>query len=155
LLATTPTKQISLNFLSALGKGPAFQSGYLDDIRLTPDTRTNAILVSAPPKSMDLLLTLIKEMDVPPSARAEINVHTLKKADALETAATIQQLFLGTSTVGGGGGVPGGVPGGGGGIPGLPGGGGGFPGTTGLLGQAGMRPLAITIEGISPEGLPL
>src|SRR5262249_22054073 len=136
--------------------------------RLTPDVRTNTIIVSAPAKTVELIQSLIQSLDVPPAARAEINIFTLKRSDAVQMANTIQQLFLGTGSlptspvttavgapgVGGLGGL-GGV--GGAGIPGL-GAPGAFPGTTGLLGGAGigaLRPLVVVTEGITPEGAPL
>jgi len=48
--------------------------------------------------AMDLIVTLIQELDTLPRARAEINIFTLKKADASTIAATLQQLFLGTGS---------------------------------------------------------
>src|SRR5439155_25018299 len=74
--------------------------GFLDDVRLTPDVRLNAIIVSAPKEAMDLMLALINQLDSPPYARASINIFTLKRADATTTAQAIQQLFLGTGTTG-------------------------------------------------------
>ena len=80
--------------------GKAYESGPLEDVFLTPDIRTNSIILSAPPKSMELMLALIRELDVQPAARAEINIFPLKKADAYAVATTLQQLFLGTGGVG-------------------------------------------------------
>ncbi|MFO0879228.1 MAG: secretin N-terminal domain-containing protein [Gemmataceae bacterium] len=158
------TKFTSLRFISALRSGKIVESGFLEDIRLTPDVRTNSIILSAPAKTIDLLMSLIKELDVPPASRAEINIFPLKKSDAATMAATIQQLFLGTGSLptqtggGGAGGGSFGIPGAGGGIPGL-GGAGSFPGTSGLLGGAGgigaLRPLALALGGINPEGAPV
>ena len=144
------TKYTSLRFISALKDGKIVESGYLDDIRLIGDVRTNSIIVSAPTKAMDLILTLIKELDTLPNSRAEINIFTLKKADASTIAATLQQLFLGT-----GSGAPAGQAGGGGGVPGLPGGQGANPGTSALLGSGGLRPLTLTLGNVAPDGTPL
>jgi type II secretion system protein D len=163
--AGAATKATSIRFISPMKDGKPVESGFLEDIRLTPDLRTNSILVSAPAKSVDLLLTLIASLDVPPASRAEINIFPLKKADAATMAATLQQLFLGTGSLptqtGTGLGGAGGLGGLGGGIPGL-GGPGAFPGTTGLLGGGAggggvgtLRPLSITLGGVTPEGAPL
>ena len=155
---TLSTKFTTLRFISAQIKGRVAEAGFLEDIRLTADPRTNMIIVSAPAKAMDLLLALIQELDVPPAARAEINIFPLKKSDASYMANTIQQLFLGSSSLqqSGGGGLPaaGGLPAPGG-LPGLGGGPGAFPGTTGLLGAGTPRPLSLTIAGVTPEGAPL
>ena len=169
----------TLRFITSKGndKGKAVESSLLEDIRLTADTRTNSIIIAAPEKTVELLVTLIRELDVPPASRAEINIFSLKKADAVAVASTIQQLFLGTTsipatgvnvqgavgagTVGGAGaGIGGGLGGAGGfgtgGIPGLGGGAASFPGTTGLLGGINaLRPLVLTLGGVVPEGAPL
>jgi type II secretory pathway component GspD/PulD (secretin) len=125
-------------------KGISVESGVLDDIRLIPDPRTNNIIVSAPAKSVELIRTLISELDTPPAYRAEVNIFPLKRADASQLAATLQQLLLGTTSTTGGGGIPGGgLPGGTG--PGL------FPGVSGL----GLRPLIFNIGTSPTEGMPL
>ena len=88
------TKAITLRFVSKFGTA---ESSLLEDIHLTSDPRTNSILISAPEKTMELLLRLIAEMDVPPAAHAFIKVYALKKADATVTANLLQQMFLGTT----------------------------------------------------------
>src|SRR5205823_4905044 len=110
---TQATKTITLRLI-APRKGPdiTIESGLLDDIRITPDLRTNSIVISAPTQTMELLLVLIAQLDVPPAARAEVNVFRLKNADATATAGTIQQLFLGTAAGFTAAAVP--LPGGGG-----------------------------------------
>ena len=60
---------------------------------------------------MKLILALVDDLDVPSAAKAQINVFTLKRADAQLTAALLNQLFFGggtTGTTGGGGGFGGG-----------------------------------------------
>jgi type II secretory pathway component GspD/PulD (secretin) len=154
---TLATKTVSLRFVSTTKDASrTFESGFLDDIRLTPDVRINSIILSAPPKTMDLLLALIKELDVPPAARAEIKVFPLQKGDAATMAATIQQLFFGVSTgLPTGPGAPGapGLPG----APGAPGAPtptpGAFPGAAGIPG--GVRPPQFTVAGTTAEGAPL
>src|SRR5262249_35029283 len=58
-----------------------YEAGFLDDIRITSYPAPNLLIISAPPKTMELILQLVRELDVPPSAKAEITVFTLKKAD--------------------------------------------------------------------------
>jgi type II secretory pathway component GspD/PulD (secretin) len=89
------TKTSSLRFMVPSKDGRPVESGFLEDIYITPDPRINALIVSAPERSLDLVLSLIRELDLPPVARSEINIFTLKKADALNTATIIQQLFMG------------------------------------------------------------
>jgi type II secretory pathway component GspD/PulD (secretin) len=142
-----------LRFVSPRKDGTAsfVESGLLEGIQIISDPRTNSLIVIAPEKSMPLVLSLIRGLDIPPSARAEINIFPLKKADASAVAGTIQQLFLGSSTFG-----PANVSG----VPGVPTGGGVPGGTTGgvpggALGT-GVRPLVpIGLTGQPVEGVPL
>lgn len=152
---TRQTKSTSLRFFAKRKDGlNLVEAGILDDIRITPDARTNSLVLSAPEKTMQLIIALVKELDVPPTARAEINIFTLKKADAGQVAAMLQQLFLGTGgTTGGRTGTTGAT--GPGGLPGLP----GLPGQTTQATQAGAtgtgRPLQLSLGGTTPEGAPL
>jgi type II secretory pathway component GspD/PulD (secretin) len=161
------TKTTTVRFIGTRrDPGKVYESGPLEDVFLTPDLRTNSIIVSAPPKSMELILALIRELDVPPAAVASINIFPLKKADAYAVATTLQQLFLASGgtgsqrpgavtpvggTVGttGAGGVGAGGIGGGVGTPA----GGGTTGSTGTTGT--LRPLQLTLSGVTPEGAPL
>src|SRR5262249_21218789 len=89
--AGTTSKSTTLRFISAMRDGKVVESGLLEDVRLTPDVRTNTIIVSAPAKTVELIQSLIQSLDVPPAARAEINIFTLRRADAVQMANTIQQ----------------------------------------------------------------
>jgi type II secretion system protein D len=80
--------------------GKPIEARILEDIRINPDIRINALLVSAPSESMELIQALINEMDVPPMAKAEIRVFQLKKTDATQFANMLRTLFLGTTTTG-------------------------------------------------------
>lgn len=84
-------------------------SGILSDVRITAEPRGNALLVSAPPESMDLIVALIEQIDQLPPAEAQIKVFTIVNADAQTLANTLQTLF-GQATGGqqGGGQFPGG-----------------------------------------------
>jgi type II secretory pathway component GspD/PulD (secretin) len=138
------SKTSTVEFKSLNSKdGKPVQSDLMEDIRFNWDTRTNSIIVSAPAKTMPLILALIADLDVPPNARMEINIFTLKKSDAVQMAYTLQGLFLGS-----GGGVGGtqttnaGATANAG--PGLATGGAGAP-----------RPIQITIQGTNPDGPPI
>jgi general secretion pathway protein D len=159
--AGTATKTTTLRFVTRTPGGfRTVESGLLEDIYITSDPRTNSLLVSAPEKTMELLDALIHELDVIPTARAEINIFHLKRADATQTALLLQQLFLGTgSTTGttaarppGTTGLPGAPTGG---LPGAPTG--GLPGApgAGLGGTGAVRPLQLTLGGVTTEGAPL
>ena len=130
----TATKTTSLRFLSARPGAPGtVESGLLEDIHITSDTRINSLIIAAPSKSMDLILALIGELDVLPALRAEMNIFALHKADATAMAQMLQQLFLGASSTGT---TPGTGQSGTSGTGGLPGAG-GFPGSSGLPGAGG------------------
>ena len=109
-------KSTSLRFVGTQRDGKPVQSGLLEDIFITPEARINSLIISAPEKSLELILSLVKELDVPPATRAEINIFQLRKADAVITANIVQQLFLGSSSqrAGGNAGGQGGAGGAGG-----------------------------------------
>lgn len=71
------------------------RSGILADIRISADSRTNSLVVTAPEQSMTLMAALIKELDKPAAAVAEIKVFTLSNGDATATATLLQTLFTG------------------------------------------------------------
>lgn len=142
------TKTSALRFFTTRGdNGKPVETGILEDVRINTDPRTNSLLIAAPEKTMQLILALIRDLDVPPAARAEINIFTLKKADAQSVAATLQQLFLGTGAAGAQA-RPGGQV-----IPGTQQV--AIPGQTGQLGTTAGRPLQLTIGDRTPEGAPL
>jgi type II secretion system protein D len=136
------TKTTTIKFLTQTKAGQQFlESGSLQDIHITPDIRTNSLIVAANEKSMQMLLVLIKDLDVPPAALAEIKVFPLERSDANTTATILQQIFLGSSATGA---RAGGLPG----APGVPG------GVTGGA-TTGVKPLQISVGGAPVEGAPL
>ena len=126
--AGTTTKTTSLRFVTSLpGARRVIESGLLEDIHITADARINSLIISAPGPTMDLLLALVRELDVLPALQAQVNIFALRKADATAMATLLQQLFLGV------GGAPPGTPSlPGAGRTGLPGAGGAGGGFTGL-----------------------
>ncbi len=101
------TKTTSLRFYSGRpGPGGQIYSGMLEDVHITSDIRSNSLIIAAPEASMKLILALVGELDITAAAQANINIFTLRKSDAVQTATLLQQLFTGsggTTTTGGGG----------------------------------------------------
>ena len=73
--------------------GRAIQSGQLADVRVTVDTNSNALVVTAPSKSMNLIEALIGELDTLPDARAQIKVFTIVNGDARALVSMLTQLL--------------------------------------------------------------
>jgi type II secretion system protein D len=67
----------------------ALQEGLL----ITPDSRNNSLVVSAPAENMPLLANLIKALDNTTPRSAEIKVFPLKNADATRMGEVLTQLF--------------------------------------------------------------
>lgn len=135
-------KDQNIRFIPSNSKeGKPIESSVFEDIRITPYALNNSLIVIAPDATMPLVLALIRDLDVPPNARSEINIFTLKRSDATQMATMLQQLFTGTGALGAaaGGGPGGGVP---------PGGGAGGAGTQ-------RAPVQITIQSFTPEGAPI
>lgn len=57
------------------------RAGVLDDVQITPDVRTNTLIVAAPAESMPLLAELIRQLDSP-AAVAQIKVFRITNGDA-------------------------------------------------------------------------
>jgi len=67
-------------------------SGLLNDVRITPDVRTNALIVSAPAESINLLATLIEQLDSP-TAVAQIKVFRITNGDAASLVEMLRSLL--------------------------------------------------------------
>lgn len=109
------TKSTSIRFFPN-GPGNPLETGLLEDVHLNADPRTNTIIISAPTKTMDLLMKLIQDMDTVSAVQANVKVFPLRRADAVNTATLIQQMFASSGTTGANrtGGANGGGGGGGG-----------------------------------------
>jgi general secretion pathway protein D len=92
-----------LELIGPDGRDKTIRSGILADIRVSADARTNSLVVTAPPQSMELMAALIKQLDTPAAAVAEIKVFTLQNGDAQATASLLQTLFTGQQQGGQGG----------------------------------------------------
>lgn len=79
------------------------RSGILADVRITPDPRANALLVSGPAESMDLIGAIIDQLDQIPAAESQIKVFTVVNGDAQLMTQMLQSLFGQQQAAGGGG----------------------------------------------------
>ena len=94
-----------LSFMTVDGDNTKLlQSGILTDVRVTADERANALVVSGPSESMDLIGALIQELDQLPGAGAQIKVFTIINGDATRLANMLATLFGQTVATGQGGG---------------------------------------------------
>lgn len=90
-------KSVVLQYLRGSGTNrESIRSGILSDIRVTPDPRTNSLVVTAPEQSMLLMAELVKQLDRPTSMVAEVKVFTLANADAGAMVRLLQDLFTGS-----------------------------------------------------------
>lgn len=85
-------KSTILQFLS-VDQGRPLRSGILSDIRINSDMRTNSLVISAPEQSLALIEAVVKSLDRPPSAVAEIKVFELARGDATAMAQLLMQIF--------------------------------------------------------------
>lgn len=77
-------------------------SGLLEDVKLTPDSRTNRIFITGPADSLSLVEQLIKSLDESPAASAQIKVFQITNGDATDLVQVLRSLFpeqAGVSTV--------------------------------------------------------
>lgn len=63
------------------------------DITITPDMRTNSLMVMAPAESMDMLESLIQDFDSIAPVAAEISFYQLANADAEEVKDRLDEIF--------------------------------------------------------------
>lgn len=92
-------KSTRLRLTSIDADGKAIESGILEDIIVTADTRTNSLVVTAPPTTMNLLQSLIEQLDRGPGPGQTVRVFTLLNSSAEELLNTLQRIF-GTTTGG-------------------------------------------------------
>jgi len=87
-------KSAALEFLTTTGTGrELIKSGFLVDVRVNADPRSNSLIISAPEASMPLIKALALQLDQPPSAVAEIKVFALRNADAEQSVELLTSLF--------------------------------------------------------------
>ncbi len=83
-----------INFEDLLPDGSkTLRSLVRQDITITPDARTNSLMVMAPMGSMDMLESLIYAFDRLPPTISEIRLFQLTNADAEEVVQKLQDIF--------------------------------------------------------------
>ncbi len=91
-------KSVALEFLSTSGGvQELIKSGILADVRVSPDVRSNSLIVTAPEATMPLMTALVEALDRAPGATSEIKVFTLKNADAQQSVELLETLFNNTN----------------------------------------------------------
>ena len=68
------TKTTGLRFIGPGGQ--VVESGFLEDVHIIPDVRTNSLVIAAPEQTMRLLEALIRELDTTSAAQSFVNVFT-------------------------------------------------------------------------------
>lgn len=87
-------RSTTLRFLTVDVEGKQqLRSGILSDVQITADARANTLLVSAPAETMPLLDALIRRLDQPPVAEAEVKVFTIVNGDAGTLREMLEGLF--------------------------------------------------------------
>ncbi len=62
-------------------------------IRLTPDLRTNSVMIVAPPEIMRLIIEIIEDLDTTTAGNRDIEMFRLVNADAFAMAEVLSDLF--------------------------------------------------------------
>ncbi len=87
-------KSVVLEFLAPDGDTQKLvRSGILSDVRVTADPRINAIVVTAPQQSMQLMAALIAQLDRPASTESMIKIFPMVNSDADKMVTVLQQVF--------------------------------------------------------------
>ena len=94
-------RSVVLEFLGA--DGGSLRGGLLADVTVSPDPRTNSLIVTAPAETMPLVRALIETLDGPAVGQAEFKVFTLANADAEQAVELLRELFEAAETDGPGG----------------------------------------------------
>lgn len=73
------------------------RSGALDNVSVTPQPRTNTVLVTAPPESLPLLLSLLEQLDQPGSS-AQMKIFRIQHSDAASIVQVLRSLLPSETT---------------------------------------------------------
>ncbi|HXX94995.1 MAG TPA: secretin N-terminal domain-containing protein [Planctomycetota bacterium] len=75
------------------GNGPTPRGGLREAIRITPDSRMNALLVSANAENIKLVESLVSRLDVKSTGTVEVKIYKLVNAEALAMSAVLESIF--------------------------------------------------------------
>lgn len=64
-----------------------------DQVTLTPDLRTNSVMVKAPTQVMEVIKEIIDDLDTTSEGARRVEMFTLKNADARQTAELLKNIF--------------------------------------------------------------
>ncbi|MDR0522162.1 MAG: hypothetical protein LBH00_09965, partial [Planctomycetaceae bacterium] len=101
----TGSRGAVLSFGQVDKDGNLIRGSVLYDVTVVADTRSNTLLVTAPPETMSLIEAVIRQLDQLPSAQSKIKVFQLANGDAYALTTMLTNLFSATSTGGFGGGT--------------------------------------------------
>ena len=73
------------------------RSGALDNVSITAQPRTNSVLLTAPPESLPLLLSLLEQLDQPGSA-AQMKIFKIVHSDAASIVQVLRSLLPSETT---------------------------------------------------------
>ncbi len=92
--STAQVRAAMLSFMTLDTEGKQIlRSGILNEVTVTADTRSNALIIKAPEHSMELVLALVKHLDSQPSAESQIKVFTIVNGDATQLSTMLNELF--------------------------------------------------------------
>ncbi len=101
LTQTSTARQSLLQFITRTPEGKdVISSALREGILITPDSRSNSLIVSAPVDYMEFLVSLVKSMDQASPQEAKIQIFSLKNADARQMATVLTALFRLQATTG-------------------------------------------------------
>jgi type II secretion system protein D len=103
---TVSTKSSNLRLIDRNGQ-PIAESGLLADVSITSEPRINSIVVTAPTRTMQLIESLVKELDTVSAAKSFVKIYQLKKMDATTVQTLLTNLFSRQTTGVGGAGLVG------------------------------------------------
>ncbi|MEZ6046153.1 MAG: secretin N-terminal domain-containing protein [Planctomycetaceae bacterium] len=86
------SKALELLTIDAAGE-KLIKTGALEDVRITPDPRTNTLIISAPSESIPLLDALIGQLDREPTEQAQIKVFRIINGDARSLITMLRSLI--------------------------------------------------------------
>jgi len=90
----SPELQRRLQFVTRSEDGEELVTSALQEgVLITPDTRTNSLVVSAPIENIPLLEQIVHNLDESSPQLAKIRVFTLTNADARQMSELLRQLF--------------------------------------------------------------
>jgi type II secretion system protein D len=94
LTETSPNTQSLLQFVTKSDEGKQLITSALKEaVLITPDTRMNSLIVSAPVDYMGLLEQIVTRLDTTSPQQAKIKVFTMKNAVASQMATIIMEVF--------------------------------------------------------------